>query len=70
MVAHPTLDDLQAERNRLRAESTKLRAFLVQGVSASVPGTPVTLEVYTAVKRLVRASAELQDVEKAIASIH
>ena len=62
----PTLDELRAQRDRLKAEARELRAALIKGVAEWELGGPAPPELYDAFSRLVWISSDLQDVEDAI----
>ena len=65
-----TLNELHAERDRLKMQAVELRAILVRTISDWVPGKPVPRGIHAALKRLVRTGEDLRDVEEAISAIH
>ena len=62
----PTLDELRAQRDELKAEARELRTLLIKGLSEWELGAPVPLELYAAFRRLVCIDSDLRDVEDAI----
>ena len=62
----PTLDELRAQRDRLKAEAQQLRAALIKGVAEWELGAPAPPELYDAFSRLVWIGSDLRDVEDAI----
>jgi hypothetical protein len=62
----PTLDELRAQRDRLKAEATQLRTALIKNLSECELGAPAPPELFDAFSRLVFIGSHLQDVEDAI----